>query len=87
MLDFNATDHLIGFLHDTLYLAGIPLLMATAGALLVAIFQAMTQIQDQNLSQTVKIVIIVLVFMVIGQSLVQPLILRTERVFSDLENY
>lgn len=87
MPEFNITDHLIGFLYDTMYLAGIPLLLATTGALFIAVFQAMTQIQDQTLSQTAKIVIIVIVFLVIGPSLVQPLILRTERVFSDLENY
>ncbi|MBQ0749819.1 MAG: flagellar biosynthetic protein FliQ [Roseovarius sp.] len=87
MHEVNFSEYFVGFLFDTLYLAGIPLLMATLGALAVAIFQALTQIQDQNLSQTVKIVVIVIVFMVAGTSLVQPLVLRTDLVFSDIHRF
>ena len=87
MPSFAVQDHFVGFLFDTMYLAGIPLLLATLGALTVAIFQAMTQIQDQNLSQTIKIVVIAAVFIIAGLSLVQPLILRTERVFNEIGNY
>jgi type III secretory pathway component EscS len=87
MSEVNFSEYIVGFLYDTLYLAGIPLLMATLGALAVAIFQALTQIQDQNLSQTVKIVVIVIVFMVSGTALVQPLVIRTEAVFSDIHRF
>ncbi|MEL7092881.1 MAG: flagellar biosynthetic protein FliQ [Pseudomonadota bacterium] len=87
MSEVNFSEYFVGFLSDTLYLAGIPLLMATLGALAIAIFQALTQIQDQNLSQTVKIVVIVLVFMAVGASLIQPLVIRTEAVFADIAKF
>lgn len=87
MPEVNFSEYFVGFLSDTLYLAGIPLLMATVGALVIAIFQALTQIQDQNLSQTVKIVVIVIVFMVSGTSLIQPLVIRTEAVFADIDKF
>jgi type III secretion protein S len=87
MDDVNLTLYLVGFLEDTIYLAGIPLLVATVVALTVAVLQAMTQVQDQNLSQTIKIAAIVLVFMTLGASLVQPLLLRTERLFSEIERF
>lgn len=85
MHNVNFSEYFVGFLYDTIYLAGIPLLLATLGALFVAIFQALTQIQDQNLSQTVKIAIIVLVFLSVGASLIQPLILRTESLLSVID--
>ena len=87
MLELDATSLFVGFLTDAAYLAGIPLLVATVAALIVAVFQAMTQIQDQNLSQTVKIISIVLVFVIAGTSLVKPLLERTEQVFSQLDMY
>ena len=87
MRNADITSILVGFLTDAMYLAGIPLLVATIVGLVIAIFQAMTQIQDQNLSQTVKIVAIVLVFMIAGTNLVIPLILRTESAFSQLNQF
>ena len=74
----------LGFLTDVTYLAGIPLVVATAAALTVSVLQAMTQIQDQNISQTVKIVAIVVVFGVSGTSLVKPLVERTNSTFANL---
>ena len=87
MHDIDITSYLVGFLTDTIYLAGIPLLVATVSALAIAILQAMTQIQDQNLSQTIKIAAIVLVFMTIWPSLVQPLLLRTELLMSEIDQF
>ena len=87
MHDIDITSYLVGFLTDTIYLAGIPLLVATVSTLAIAILQAMTQIQDQNLSQTIKIAAIVLVFMTIGPSLVQPLLLRTELLMSEIDQF
>lgn len=85
MLNVDMAAYFVGFLSDVIYLAGVPLLVATIAGLLLAILQAMTQVQDQNLSQTVKIVVIVAVFMVSGTTLVQPLLQRTEKLFSHLD--
>ncbi|MDJ0630846.1 MAG: flagellar biosynthetic protein FliQ [Rhodobacter sp.] len=87
MRESDMTSYFVGFLTDAAYLAGVPLLVATFAALVISVLQAMTQVQDQNLSQTVKIVAIVLVFVIAGTSLVQPLVLRTERTFSQLHMF
>lgn len=80
-------SHMVGFMTDAAILAGIPLVIATIAGLTVSIFQAMTQVQDQNLSQTVKILAMVLVFLATGTMLAKPLVQRTESVFSQLHNY
>ena len=87
MSDPSIGQLLVGFLSDTIYLAGLPLAVATVAALVVAILQAMTQIQDQNLSQTVKIVAIVATLLIMGPTLVKPLLLRSEQAYSSLHRY
>lgn len=75
--------YLIAFMLDTVILAGVPLAVATVCGLLISIFQAVTQIQDQTLSQTVKIVAIVFVFLTFGGVLVTPLITHTSALFDN----
>lgn len=65
---------LVAFMVDASFLAGIPLLVATGCGLVIAILQAVTQINDQTLPQTVKIVSIGFVLMVFGAWLVAPLV-------------
>ena len=64
----------VTFMTAVAVLAGIPLAVATGVGLIVSFFQAITQIQDQTLAQTAKIVAIALTFMVLGGTLVAPLI-------------
>ena len=49
-----------------LILSGPPILISMALGLFVAIFQAATQIQEQTLSFTVKLVAVTLVLMLLG---------------------
>ncbi len=49
-----------------LILSGPPILISTALGLMVAIFQAATQIQEQTLSFTVKLVAVVLTVVFMG---------------------
>ena len=77
------TNYLIAFMIDVAILAGIPLAVATAAGLIVSFFQAITQIQDQTLAQTVKIVAIVLVLGGFSGALVGPLLNSTQQVFAD----
>lgn len=77
------SQYLTGFLSDTVFLAGIPLLVATVIGLVVAFLQAVTQIQDQTLGQTVKIGVLVFILLLFGASLISPLVIRTEMLFSD----
>ena len=75
--------YLYAFMLDTVVLAGVPLAVATACSLVVAIFQALTQIQDQTLAQTVKIVAITIVLLVFGSTLVSSLLTHSAMLFDE----
>lgn len=72
---------LIQFMAAVAVLAGIPLAVATVIGLIVSFFQAVTQIQDQTLAQTAKIVAIAFTFIVIGGALIAPLLEGTIQLF------
>ncbi|MEM6941341.1 MAG: flagellar biosynthetic protein FliQ [Pseudomonadota bacterium] len=67
--------------------AGIPLLLATVIGLVISFLQAITQIQDQTLAQTAKMVAIALTFLAIGGALVGPLYEGTISVFTEFWTY
>ena len=71
----------VTFMAAVAVLAGIPLAVATLVGLIVSFFQAITQIQDQTLAQTAKIVAIGLTFMILGGTLVAPLLESTSLLF------
>lgn len=73
--------NLVAFMFDAAFLAGIPLAVATLCGLLISIFQAVTQIQDQSLSQTAKIAVITFVLLVFGGWLVAPLVNSSATLF------
>ncbi len=78
---------LVNFLYETLYNVAIfslpPLVLATAVAFLIGLFQAVTQIQEQTLPQTVKIFVIGFVVLSFGASLSAPLYNMSDRIFSN----
>ena len=76
-------EYLLTFVMNVVVLAGVPLAAATLSGLVVSILQAVTQIQDQTLSQTVKICVIVAIMLAMGGSLVGPLLQSTTRLFND----
>lgn len=78
-------NYLVAFMVDIAILAGIPLAVATLSGLFVSFFQAITQIQDQTLSQTIKIVAIVVVLLSMGSLLTAPLMTSTNEVFSEFD--
>ena len=75
--------YLVAFMLDVGLLAGVPLAVATLSGLIVSFFQAITQIQDQSLSQTIKIAAIVVVLLAFGTFLTAPLLSLTSTVFED----
>ncbi|MEM8773857.1 MAG: flagellar biosynthetic protein FliQ [Pseudomonadota bacterium] len=83
MSEIPLGGYLVTFMINTIILAGIPLAVATTFGLLVSFFQAITQIQDQTLSQTLKITAIAVVLLSFGGALVAPLITTTTAIFSD----
>ncbi len=74
---------LVSFMVDIALLAGVPLGIATLSGLVVSFFQAVTQIQDQTLSQTVKISAVVITLLILGPSLVSPLMTSTVEIFDN----
>jgi type III secretion protein S len=60
-----------------------PLLAAMTIGLVVAILQAATQIQDQTLPLTVKVIAVGFTLAFFGAMLTQPLFEHTNRIFED----
>ena len=84
-VDTSFGTYLVAFMLDISLLAGVPLAVATIVGLLISFFQAVTQIQDQTLSQTLKIAAIVVVLLAMGTSRVGPLMSSTREVFADFD--
>lgn len=80
---YDFVSYLLQFVLNVVVLAGVPLAAATISGLLVSILQAVTQIQDQTLSQTVKISVIVAILLGFGGSLVMPLMNSTAQLFDE----
>ncbi|MGB5863670.1 MAG: flagellar biosynthetic protein FliQ [Sulfitobacter sp.] len=78
-IDFSST--LVQFMLNAALLGGVPLAAATLVGLTVSIFQAITQVQDQTLSQTFKITVISLILLSFGGALAGPLMNSTIEVF------
>ncbi len=83
MGEVDFSSYLVAFMIDTSLLAGVPLAVATVCGLIISIFQAVTQVQDQTLSQTVKIAAIVFVLLAFGSALTGPLLASTLQLFTD----
>lgn len=82
-MDHVVARYLVGFMTDAAFLAGVPLAVATVVGVTVSFFQAITQIQDQTFSQTVKIGAIGAMLLVFGLTLVTPLAIRSEQLYSE----
>lgn len=80
-----AHDALLAQLQTTLglllYMALPPLLGAMAVGLVVGILQAVTQVQDQSLPMTFKLLTVILVLTLGGSVLVVPLVQQASLLF------
>ncbi len=65
-----------------LILSGPPILISTILGLIVAIFQAATQIQEQTLSFTVKLLAVVFTLMFMGGWLGASIMQYTQSIFN-----
>lgn len=66
-----------------LILSGPPIVISMAFGLFVAIFQAATQIQEQTLSFTVKLVAVILTIMVMGGFLAAQILQFAGNIFEN----
>ncbi|NJM81717.1 MAG: flagellar biosynthesis protein FliQ [Tabrizicola sp.] len=82
-METSFSSLLVSFMVDVAILAGVPLAIATLSGFLTAFFQAVTQIQDQTLAQTIKIAAVVIVLLVFGARLTAPLMNSTVDIFEN----
>lgn len=82
---------LVSALYNIFYYSAVmlvpPLLLATIVAFAVGLFQAVTQIQEQTLPQTIKILVIGFVMIVFGGTLAAPLYSASDEIFSRFHEY
>ncbi len=82
---------LVAALYNIFYYSAVvlvpPLLIATIVAFFVGLFQAVTQIQEQTLPQTVKIFVIGLVMIGFGGLLTAPFYSASDQLFSSFHEY
>ncbi len=79
----NFGSLLFSFMMNTALIAGVPLAAATLIGVIISFFQAVTQIQDQTLAQTIKIVAIAIIFLSFSSFLLGPYVENTRWVFSN----
>ncbi len=83
--------HLISALYNIFYYSAVvlvpPLLLATIIAFVVGLFQAVTQIQEQTLPQTIKIMVIGFMLIAFGHTLTAPLYTTSDEIFSRFHEY
>lgn len=83
MIQTDPIAMLVEVMIDVVILAGVPLAVATILGLVIAFFQAITQIQDQTLSQTAKIAAITVTLFAFGGTLTTPLLTASRTLFDD----
>ncbi|MEM7291289.1 MAG: flagellar biosynthetic protein FliQ [Pseudomonadota bacterium] len=81
-----AEAHLISSLYNIFYYSAVflvpPLVLATVVAFLIGLLQAITQIQEQTLPQTIKILVIGFLLIAFGGVLTAPLYSASDEIFS-----
>jgi len=70
-----------------LILSGPPILISTALGLLVAIFQAATQIQEQTLSFTVKLIATIITLLLMGGWLGAQMLQFTNNILNNFPKW
>ncbi len=78
-------------LYSILFYAAVfvvpPLIIATVAAFVIGLFQAVTQIQEQTLPQTIKIFAIGLTIMFFGSILAAPFYSVADDLFTNFYTY
>lgn len=70
-----------------LILSGPPILISMVFGLTVAIFQAATQIQEQTLSFTIKLVAVIMTLLLMGGFLSTQIMQYTEVIFKNFHKW
>jgi flagellar biosynthesis protein FliQ len=75
------------FLKTILLLAGPPLIASMAVGLLVAVFQAATQIHESTLVFVPKLLIIMVALLVLSPWMINVMVTYTTDIFTNIPNY
>jgi type III secretion protein S len=70
-----------------LILSGPPIIISMIFGLTVAIFQAATQIQEQTLSFTIKLVAVIMTLLIMGSFLSTQIMQYTEVIFKNFHKW
>ena len=84
MTDPELVRFLSGTLVLVLYLSAPVLLVAASVGLIVGLLQAVTQVQDQSLPQTFKLIAVLLTVTLFGGLLARPLVNETRTLFNQV---
>lgn len=87
MPEFTLTNALYQILYMSALFVTPPLLVGTGVAFLVGLFQAVTQIQEQTLPQTIKMFAIGLILLMFGGVLAAPLYGASQQLFANFHKY
>ena len=82
MADAVMTSYLFAMFYNVGIFVVPPLVVATIVAFIVGLLQAVTQIQEQTLPQTIKIFVIGLMLLMMGPLLAGPLYATADTIFS-----
>jgi len=84
-------EQLISSLYNIFYYSAVfllpPLILSTVVAFLIGLLQAITQIQEQTLPQTVKILVIGFLLIAFGGVLSAPFYSTSDEIFSRFHEY
>lgn len=83
MSEATITSHFGAMLYIVMIVSLPPLIVAMIVGLVIAILQAATQIQDQTLPLTVKVVAVALTLTLFGPLLAAPLLQQSQRIFEE----
>lgn len=83
MDDGGLTQQLSAALFLFASIAGPPLLIATVIGIAIGVLQAVTQLQDQTMPLTFKVVAVCATLLLMGGTLLPPLLTFTEHIFDD----
>ena len=81
MTELEITQHASTFLMLVLMLSLPPLAVATVVGFVVGLLQAVTQIQDQTLPQSIKLVAVLVTLVLTGAWMAGPLVEQARQVF------
>ena len=73
--------HLVGAAYVAMQSAAPPLIVAALVGFIVALFQGVTQIQDQSLPLTLKILAVAAIYLAFGAALTRPVLAFADEAF------